>query len=223
MFKGLKSEVKDIDAKGIITVAANAIGNIDSQKDISMPGSFDKTINENFPRLKWFLNHNSNILLGVPIEAKELNNQLQVRGQINMKKQVGLDVYEDYKLYAEHGKTLEHSIGVDAIKSSMKGDIRQVTEWKWWEFSTLTSWGANPETPLIDLKSFEDLSITIDWLELKMLKGNFSDEKFIQIQKQLSILKALSSEPGVTTPEDQPLNVKAFADVINNFTKTLKP
>lgn len=220
MFKGLKSEVKDVDSKGVITLAANAIGNIDSQKDISLSGSFDKTIAENFSRMKWFLNHDTNILLGVPITAKENNNYLQVQGQLNMKKQVSLDIYEDYKLYAEHGRTLEHSIGVDAVKFTMKGDIRQVSEWKWWEFSTLTSWGANSDTPLLGLKSCE-LDREIDWLELKMRKGNFSDEKFTQIQKHLEILKALSKEPGLPTLHDEPHDFKGLADVINQFTKTL--
>ena len=133
MYKSLLTEIKDLDEKGIVTVAANALGNVDSQKDMSLPGSFQKTIVEGFPRLKWFLNHNSDFLLGVPLEAKEINPYLQIRGQLNMKKQLSKDVYEDYKLYADNGKSLEHSIGVDAVKHEMKGDIRHVSEWKLWE------------------------------------------------------------------------------------------
>lgn len=204
--KGLSTVVKDIDEKGIVTVAANAFGNIDSQKDISLEGSFNKTIKENFGRLKWFLNHNPTILLGVPLEAKEMFPYLQVRGQLNMAKQVSKDVYEDYKLYAEHGKTLEHSIGVDAVKHTIKNGIRSVSEWKWWEYSTLTNWGANENTPMLDIKSVSEVADCIDWLELKMRKGNFTDEKFTEIQKQINVLRSLSKEPGMPTLADKPGN-----------------
>jgi HK97 family phage prohead protease len=132
-YKQFASEIKDVDEKGRVLVAANAIGNTDADKDISEPGSFQKTLSENFSRLKWFLNHNSDFLIGVPIEGKEKDMQLQILGQINMKKQLGKDVYEDYKLYAEHNKSLEHSIGVNAIKKEDKGDVRRVFEWKLWE------------------------------------------------------------------------------------------
>jgi HK97 family phage prohead protease len=204
MYKGLITEIKDIDEKGIVTVAANAIGNVDSQKDMSLTGSFQKTITENFQRLKWFLNHNQGILLGVPLEAKEMNPYLQIRGQLNMKKEVSRDVYEDYKLYSDNGRTLEHSIGVDAIKHKMVGDIRHVSEWKLWEFSTLTSWGANEDTPLLSIKSHYDLIESINWLELKMKKGNYTDQKFVEIQKTINHLRSLSLEPGFPTHIEQP-------------------
>jgi hypothetical protein len=115
-YKDLTTTVKDIDQKGRILVAANALGNVDADKDISMEGSFNKTLKDNFNRLKWFLNHDKTQLVGVPIEGKEKYPYLEMLGQVNLNKQLGRDVYEDYKLYAEHGKSLEHSIGVEAIK-----------------------------------------------------------------------------------------------------------
>ena len=99
MFKSLTSTIKDLDKQGRVIVAANAFGNVDSQKDVSMPGSFSKTIKENFARLKWFLNHDTRLLLAVPIDAQETKDYLQVTGQINMDKQIGRDTYADYKLY----------------------------------------------------------------------------------------------------------------------------
>ena len=219
MYKGLITEIKDIDEKGIVTVAANALGNIDSHKDISHPGSFQKTLTDNFARLKWYLNHNQSLLLGVPLEGKEVNPYLQIRGQLNMKKEISRDVYEDYKLYAEHGRTLEHSIGVDPVKHDLKGDIRHVYEWKLWEYSTLTSWGANPDTPLISIKSESDMLNAIDWLELKMRKGNFTDAKFISIEKELNILRSLVGQPASTTDPNQPNEV---LKMITSFTNSLK-
>ena len=203
-YKDFSATIKDVDEKGRILVAANAIGNKDSDKDVSMPGSFQKTLKENFPRLKWFLNHNSDFLVGVPIEGKEKSQYLEILGQANLKKQLGRDVYEDYKLYAEYEKSLEHSIGVNAIKKEQKEEIREVYEWKLWEYSTLYGWGANSDTPMIAMKSHKSIGDEIDWLEIKLRKGNFSDEKFINIEHQLKQLRTLCLEPGIPTYKEEP-------------------
>jgi HK97 family phage prohead protease len=220
MYKCYKSEIKDLDDKtGIITVAANAFGNVDSDDDISMEGSYTKTIKENFNRLRWFYNHDKTILLGVPLEAKEMYPHLQVRGQINLKKEIGRDVYEDYKLYAEHGKTLEHSVGVNPVKRDTV-DKRKVLEWKWWEYSTLSSWGANENTPMLDIKSLSDAREAIEWLETKLRKGNYTDERFSKIEQQLTNLKTLCTEPVITTQQVEPSN-SGLLDVFKNYTNNL--
>lgn len=218
-YKNFETQIKDVDEKGRVLVAANAIGNTDSDKDMSMPGSFQKTLSENFSRLKWFLNHNSDYLIGVPIEGKEKTPYLELLGQINMKKQLGKDVYEDYKLYAEYGKSLEHSIGVEAIKKEDKGDVRLVYEWKLWEYSTLYSWGANPNTPMLAIKSEKDISEQVDWLEIALRKGKYSDEKFIEIQKQLIILKSLCSEPDNSTQVIEPVKMRDWKQLTSLLTK----
>ncbi len=204
-YKDFRTEIKDIDEKGRVLVAANAIGNVDSDNDISKDGSFDKTLSEHFKRVKWFLNHDKNILLGVPIEAKQNGKYLEMLGQLNMKKQISRDTYEDYKLYAEHGRTLEHSIGVNAIKWEMDDDVRKVSEWKLWEYSTLTAWGANEDTPMLGIKGLKDMNDGVEWLNTMLKKGNYTDERFKEIENQLNRLKSLVSEPVVTTREDEPM------------------
>lgn len=219
MYKNLKSTVKDIDQKGQVVVAANAFGNVDAHNDISVAGSFTKTITENFDRVKWFLNHNPSLLLGVPVSAMETMQYLQITGQLNMNKTIGKDTYEDYKLYAEHGKTLEHSIGVDPIKFEIKDGIRKVTEWKLWEFSTLTSWGANENTPMLQIKSASDAAAQIEWLEMSIRKANYTDEKCKQIESQLIKLKSLLNEPSADTQVVEPIDWKGIS---NQFLTTLK-
>lgn len=219
-YKSFDTQIKDVDAQGRVLVAANAIGNVDSDKDRSMDGSFNKTMKENFQRVKWFLNHNTNLLLGVPIEAKQVSAYIEVLGQLNMKKELSRDVYEDYKLYAEYGRTLEHSVGVEAKKHKMVGDVREVFEWKWWEYSTLTSWGANEDTPMLGIKSMKDISDQIAWLELSLKKGNFTDTKFKQIEVHLSQLRSLCAEPGQPTYKHKPnegLAIKAIDNFINSL------
>ena len=105
-----KTKANDVDEKGIVTVAVNGIGVKDSQKDVSMPGSFNKTLKENIGRMRWFLNHRPDQLLGVPLSGKETEGNLVMVGQLNLEKQIGRDTLADYKLFAENGRTLEHSI-----------------------------------------------------------------------------------------------------------------
>jgi HK97 family phage prohead protease len=216
-YKNYGSQIKDLDEKGIVIVAANAIGNVDSDKDMSMDNSFSKTLSENFNRLKWFLNHDRNLLLGVPIEGKQSGKYLEMKGQLNLKKQIAKDTYEDYKLYAEHGKSLEHSIGVEAVKWEQKGDTRMVTEWKLWEYSTLTSWGANEDTPMLGMKSADSIPEAIEWLNVMMKKGNYSDEKFLQIEEKINSLKSLFIEPAAATQTKEPSrNWSSITTLINN-------
>lgn len=223
-YKDYSTTIKDIDSIGRVLVAANALGNVDADKDISMEGSFQKTLKDNFARLKWFLNHDRTLLLGVPIEGKEKYPHLEMLGQLNMKKEIGRDTYEDYKLYAEYGKSLEHSIGVDAIKESHKDGIRRVHEWKMWEYSTLTSWGANENTHMLNIKSGKDVADHIDWLELKLRKGNFTDERFVLIEKNLILLRSLCTEPegvDLTTQKTKPDDAPDYAGIIQQFVKQL--
>jgi HK97 family phage prohead protease len=216
--KYFKSEIKDIDeSKGIVQFYGNAFDNMDSDHDISAKGSFTKTLKEFIGRMKWYLNHNTNILLGVPFVdgGKQDNFGLLATNQFNMKKEVARDTFEDYKLFADHGRSLEHSIGVDAIThKTLKGNdiprdlrekgiesVRVVSEWKLWEVSTLTSWGANERTPLIDIKSLNEIDSTLSWLE-KMKDRNYTDERHKNIELTISTLLSLKNEPFESTPKE---------------------
>lgn len=197
-----KTKANDLDEeKGIVTVAVNGIGIVDSQNDISMPGSFNKTLKENIGRMKWFLNHDTTQLLGVPLEGEEKDGNLVMVGQLNLAKQIGRDTLEDYKLYASAGRTLEHSIGVQAVKRDPE-DKRKVLEWKMWEYSTLTSWGSNPQTFLVGIKN-DDPATVRDNIEFirRALKMRYTDERLKQYEMRLDMLnKALDGAVVVTCP-----------------------
>lgn len=197
-----KTKANDLDeTKGIVTVAVNGIGVVDSQNDISMPGSFNKTLSENIARMKWFLNHDVTQLLGVPLEGEEKDGNLVMTGQLNLAKQIGRDTLEDYKLFASAGRTLEHSIGVQAIKRD-KEDKRKVLEWKMWEYSTLTNWGSNPQTFLIGIKNDNegDVRRNIEFIR-QALKMRYSDARLKEYEMRLDMLnKALEGAVIVTCP-----------------------
>jgi len=197
-----KTRTNDVDeVKGIVTVAVNGIDIKDADGDISGKGSFNKTLSENFDRCKWFLNHYKTQLLGCPIDGKEENGNLIMSGQINLKKEIGRDTLSDYILYAEHGKTLEHSVGVKAVKRDPVNKSL-VHEWFLGEYSTLTHWGANPQTFLIDIKSAtkEEVNDQINFIR-KALSLRYSDEKLKEYEMNLDILeKALTGKNIVVCP-----------------------
>ena len=201
MLKSLEHSIKDINKeKGIVTMYVNAFDNKDSDGDISVKGSFAKTIKENMHRIKHFLNHNPDMLLGVPVKLVEDDFGLLATSQMNMSKQIAKDVFADYVLFAEHNKTLEHSVRVQDIKRDDEDEAR-VLEYRLWEFSTLYSWGANAKTPLVNIKSMDDL-------ELMIRDGHYSDEKSRQIESLYDKLKnllkpeALSNKPLATSLTD---------------------
>lgn len=151
----LKTKAMELGSnEGEVTVAVNCIGVLDHQNDISMTGSFDKTLKENFPNIRHYLNHDSNTLIGCPIEGREQNGELVFKTALCLDLEKGREIYALYKLYNKYGNTLQHSIGVTPVKRN-KDDKRKVEEWKLHEFSTLTKMGACPGTHLIDIKSLD--------------------------------------------------------------------
>jgi hypothetical protein len=122
-------------------------------------------------------------------------------GQLNLAKQIGRDTLEDYKLYAAAGRTLEHSIGVQAIKRDPE-DKRKVLEWKMWEYSTLTSWGSNPQTFLVGIKQDDPATVraNIEFIR-RALQMRYTDERLKQYEMRLDMLtKALEGAVVVTCP-----------------------
>ena len=110
-----RTKANDVDEKGIVTVAVNGIGVKDSQGDISMPGSFRKTLKENLARMRWFLNHRTDQLLGVPLSGKEEDGNLIMVGQLNLEKQIGRDIL----------RQSEHSSGKSACQGREGLQVRQ--------------------------------------------------------------------------------------------------
>ena len=135
-------------------------------------------------RVKWFLNHDRTILLGVPVKGYEEDGYVKMQAQLNMGKQVSLDTLADYQLYAEYGRTLEHSVGVREVRRC-KSDPRLVLEWELWEFSTLTHWGGNKMTPLVCIKSAGE---HVELLEAAV-KMKYSDERLKNIEETIGLLK----------------------------------
>ncbi|MBO9671961.1 MAG: HK97 family phage prohead protease [Sphingobacteriaceae bacterium] len=211
--KSLEQVIKDVDNTGIVTMYVSAFGNLDSDGDVTMPGAFTKTIKENANRVRHFLNHDSRLLIGVPLEMKEDSFGLLVRSKLNLNKGIAKDAYEDYKLYKENDRSLEHSIGFNVVRRDQK-DKAKILEYKLWEYSTLTAWAANPLALTVDLKSFKNADeVIVKIKELtEMYNRNYSDGRLTEIEKQLKALDLIA--PSV---KDTPLDEPQIIDALKQF------
>jgi len=179
----LKSYIEDVDEKGIVKIRVSAFGNIDSYGDIMDQKAFNKTVSDfkssGKTRIKHLKNHNWNQAIGVPLEMTSTEKGLDIVSKINLEKQLGAETFSDYKFYAENGQTLEHSIGYSVVKEEKSEEQKAniLKEVNLMEYSSLDFLGANPETPLLDLKSI-GMNAPLDNTQAE----NEAKEKAIQVE-----------------------------------------
>jgi HK97 family phage prohead protease len=209
-------ELKDIDLKTMtMTGYFSKFGNIDSDKDMMMPGAFAKSIKERGIDGKnqiWFLaDHNWNKLLSKPHVLKEDNYGLYYEAKVNKK----LSYAKDVLILASEGHYSEHSFGFSYIKDKMKyiedEDYYEVYEVKLYEGS-IVALGANPDTPFLGFKSCKTNQAKSHFLikELeKLQKGiktkGLTDDTYFILEMQLNQIKQMINdyEPfKLTTPQE---------------------
>jgi HK97 family phage prohead protease len=198
-----KITVKDLDdAKGIVRAYANVYDFEDSDGDISAKGSFKRTVNNNWKRMRVLKDHKTDISLGIPLEANADDPYgLDTVSQFFMHKDVAKDMYYDIKMMIESPKPLnpELSIGY-VIMDRDKTDRRVIREYKLMEYSFLTSWAANQLSIVTDLKSLENHYGILE-LITKMYDVQYSDTRLKAIETALQSLSK-SPTPSATIEED---------------------
>jgi HK97 family phage prohead protease len=214
-FKQLAYKLTEFDeSKGVITAYANAYNVKDSDGDISAYGSFDKSVAENFKRIRVLKDHNPTMMIGVPlaIDTKDTYGLLTTT-QFNMNKQSSKDMFTDVKLMHESGLNAELSIGYKVIQRDQKNKSI-IQEYKLMEYSFLSSWGANELSTVQDIKGIKSLSGIMQLIE-KSYNLDYSDERLKQIE---TILKALSQEPS----ETDTLKIESlYLDTLKSFSQSL--
>ncbi|QMW05326.1 HK97 family phage prohead protease [Spirosoma foliorum] len=234
LFKNLSSAAADVDpAQGIIKGYFAHFGSKDSDGDIITKSAFDRTIKDHGPKgsnqIKHLLNHNPNWLLG---SIKELNpDQVGLAYVSQLLKGTDGKFIPDAELVmaaVAQGVNLEHSIGYNEIpgKTEKKADGNYLNELKLWEGSTLTFYGANPNTPVTELKSMNLTGMVSIYnaLEKALHTGEWSDEGFKLIQKHHDAFGiALKSRQAtlISTSQEQHNALKAADLVTNHFNLTL--
>lgn len=217
-FKQQSIEVKDLDdSKGIVVAYANAYDYKDSDGDISAKGSFDKTVNENYKRIRVLKDHNPRVSLGVPlnIDVKDSFGLLTTT-KFNLSKEVSRDMFSDIKLMTENGLNAELSIGYNVLNRDAKNKSI-ITEYKLMEYSFLTSWGANQLSTVQDVKSIKGHYGILELIE-KSYNLDYSDTRLKQIEQLLITLTDKEPSKKADTSNGKPLNI---ANIINEFTKTI--
>jgi HK97 family phage prohead protease len=210
-FKQLSYDLKELDeAKGVVTAYANAYDFKDSDGDISAQGSFDKTVKENFKRIRVLKDHNPTMMIGVPLAIDSKDSYgLLTTSQFNMNKPLGKDMFTDVKLMHENGLSAELSIGYQVVNRDKKNKSL-INEYKLMEYSFLSSWAANELSTVQDIKGIQKYYGIMDIL-VKGYNLDYSDERLRQFE---TLLKTLTdTEPSIIdTPKVEPL-----LDVFKSF------
>jgi HK97 family phage prohead protease len=213
-FKQLSYNIKDMDdTKGIVKAYANVYNFKDSDGDVSAYGSFDKTVSENFKRIRVLKDHNPTMMIGVPLSIDTKDSYgLLTTSQFNMNKPLGKDMFTDVKLMHDSGLNAELSIGYKVMQRDLK-DKSIIKEYKLMEYSFLSSWGANQLSTVQDIKSIKNHYGLMELIQ-KSYELDYSDERLRQIE---NLLKSLDKEPIDTiTP-----NLEPIMDTLKLFTNSL--
>ena len=189
LYKHFTRQVKDLDSKeGIVVAYANYYNNEDSDGDISVPGSFKRSVNNNLHKIRVFKDHDRYTVLGVPIEINaDDETGLLTTTKFNMQKEVSRDMFTDIQLMMEHGQEADLSVGVIPVHRDEQ-DRRKVKEWKLKEYSFLSSWGANSMATVQQIKNGKPVEEIIAIIT-KAYDMDYSDSRLKEIE---TILKSLS-------------------------------
>lgn len=195
--KGIEAKVIDVDSEGIVKIYVSKFGNIDSDGDIIVQGAFKKTIQENGPegknRIKHLWGHNPfEPPMGKPVKMVEDENGLLVDSYISEQKN------GDYrKMYAE-GLITEHSVGFIPVVEEMDRDqdVNLIKETRLFEYSSVV-WGANEDTPVVDMKSMlktaeglEKLQKEMDKISKVLKNSTMTDETLYNLTIQYERIKS---------------------------------
>ena len=212
--KNLKSNVQDVnDAKGIVTIQITQFDKYDSDKDRLMKGALTKTWNEG--QQVHLVDHKmgTSTFVGLPIRKDSENGIIE--SQLNLNKQVGIDLFEDYKFSQKHGRSLQHSHGFTAVKDKYtkneKGgyDFAEIIQK---EYSTVI-FGAVSETPMLGFKSQGSIDYLVLELETKLKFCNYSDEYSKLLELKIQELKSMFIEPSIDTQTQEQIEaVKALQE-----------
>jgi len=218
-FKQFAYDLKELDdKKGVVTAYANVYNVKDSDGDISAYGSFEKTVKENFKRIRVLKDHNPTMMIGVPlvIDTKDTYGLLTTT-QFNMNKDLGRDMFTDVKLMHERGLNAELSIGYKVMQRDAKEKAR-ILEYKLGEYSFLSSWAANELSTVQDIKGIKSHYGLMELIQ-KSYNLDYSDTRLRQIE---NLLKALDNEPSEPdTLHNEPLVIEKQKTIINDFIKKM--
>ena len=217
--KGYDIGFKDADTKqGIVSGYFAMFGNKDLDGDIIEKGAFSKTIQERGPEgkqlIKYLLDHDK-----TKVVAKVTNLQEDEKGLYYEAKIGTHTAGQDFLKMVESELINQHSFGFRTIKEQYDSSLKanKIKEVFLYEGSAVQFLGANPETNMIGLKSFDDCIDYVYRLEKFIKTTDCTDEHIIELENKLKSLHALL-KPAQTTPN----SIEADYDHVKNILKTWK-
>lgn len=191
--KDYGSPVQDVDIKRrVITGLFAHFGSKDRDGDIIIKGAFKKSISENGPKasgeIAHLLDHKKDQAVGHIVTLEETNEGLYYESEIG-DHDLGIDF-----LKMVNSKIIKfHSIGFSVIKEMYDDKSRAniMKELMLYEGSSLQFWAANPNTPVLDLKSDKDAFSYLDRLEKFIRTTDCTDETIITLETRLKSLSDL--------------------------------
>lgn len=214
-FKQAAYDLKNLDEdKGVISAYANVYNVVDAHKDISAFGAFEKTVKENYKRIRVLKDHVPTQMIGVPLMIDTTDTYgLLTTTQFNMKKDLGRDMFYDVKLMHDNGLNAELSIGYKVMQRDVKNKSI-IKEYFLGEYSFLSNWASNSLSLVQDIKSIKDYYGILE-IATKAYNLQYSDKRLIQLE---TLLKSLSDEPLLNdTLNDEPI----ILDTLKSFRQTL--
>lgn len=192
-------EVKELSDNGTFTGYASVFGELDSYRDIVMPGAFKNSIvkhNQKGRPVKMLWQHRSSEPIGVYREIEEDDYGLRVKGEINLQVVRGAECYHLMKQGALDGL----SIGYSTVESDYdeKKFTTYLKEVDLWEISPVT-FPAGDSARVVDVKSIgtlTQLSDVEDYLCEQMGLSQKEATAFVSRFKQIVIGQG---DPGSTT------------------------
>lgn len=153
--KSFKFELKEVDTEtGIFEGYGSTFGGEpDSYGDVVDKGAFSKTISEGSKRIKILWNHQTLEPIGKPVELREDEHGLYIKGKLSLGVQRAREVLSLMK----DGVINELSIGYDTITEAVEGKVRHLKEVRLWDVSPV-SFAANPAATITAVKKIETLT-----------------------------------------------------------------
>ncbi len=190
--KTLRFEFKEINEdEGTFSGYASTFTEVpDSYGDVVDRGAFKKTIRENRGRIKILWNHLVNEPIGKPLEMREDDTGLFVRGKLSL----GVQRAREVLALMKDGIINEMSIGYDAITDTIVKGVRHLKEVRLYDVSPVT-FAANPAAAILDVKA---MARALDKNDIQPVR-----EAVKALQALLEDYES-KREPAATTPAPVP-------------------
>lgn len=147
------TEFKVDGEAGVFEGYASIFGNRDRGGDVVVKGAFSRTISERLPQklIKVFRDHRDPV--GMPLEIREDDRGLFVRGQLNLDKQVGRETLAELK----SGELAHMSFAYDVVRDEVDRDTdtRKLLELTLYEFGPVR-WPMNDAARVESVKAIRE-------------------------------------------------------------------